>query len=65
MRPINRQGIQNTTETARVQTVFKAHEAKISFDFGSGGDPTNGPLENSKTKKVDAMVVWDCNLFVR
>ena len=62
--PISRLGIQNATATTCARIPFKAFEMGIVFDFGAGGDPTNGTLAMSLKEKIDAMQMWDGNPFV-
>ena len=51
-------GVQNAT---CVRIAFKAFEMGIPFEFGAGGDPTNGTLATSQKEKIDAMQMWDGN----
>ena len=62
--PISRLGVQNATATTCVRIAFKAFEMGIPFEFGAGGDPTNGTLATSQKEKIDAMQMWDGNPFV-
>ena len=56
--PISMLGVQNAT---CVRIAFKAFEMGIPFEFGAGGDPTNGTLATSQKEKIDAMQMWDGN----
>ena len=46
--PISRIEIQNETATTCVRIYFRAFEMGIPFEFGTGGDPTNGTLTTSQ-----------------
>ena len=62
--PISRLGVQNATATTCVRIAFKGFEMGIPFEFGAGGDPTNGTLATSQKEKIDAMQMWAGNPFV-
>ena len=63
---INRSEVQTASATACVRIEFKTFKRGFPFDFGAGGDPTNGSVAKSQKDKVDSMIMWDSNpLFIK
>ena len=62
--PISKLEVQSTSTTTYLRIAHKEFQMGVVFDFGAGGEPTNGYIVNSQKDQVYSMMLWDNNPFV-